>query len=143
MDIEASEPWAENGQTIQSAEGEETIRVVIGDARGERSNWRVVSWVSSSDSIQVAKYHQSENHASTPPFSFLQARCPSCRPTNSVKAIIENDDYYVATYNSRTNNNSNVYSEWKALRRNEIISDNIEGVSSRFFDEVNISSPVL
>ena len=58
MDIETSEPWAENGQTIQSAEGEETIRVVVGDARRERSNWRVVSWVSSSDSVQVAKYHQ-------------------------------------------------------------------------------------
>jgi len=25
--------------------------------------------------------------ASTPPLSFLQARCPSCRPTNSVKAL--------------------------------------------------------
>jgi len=25
-------------------------------------------------------------HASTPPLSFLQAGCPSCRPTNSVKA---------------------------------------------------------
>jgi len=61
--------------------------------------------------MQVSTLLQSENHASTPPFSFLQARCPSCRPTNSVKAIIENDDYYVATYNSRTNNNSNVYSE--------------------------------
>jgi len=27
------------------------------------------------------------NHGSTPPLSFLQARCPSCRPTNSVKAL--------------------------------------------------------
>jgi len=27
------------------------------------------------------------NHASTPPLSFLQARCPSCRPTNNVKAL--------------------------------------------------------
>jgi len=29
----------------------------------------------------------SDNHASTPPLSFLQAGCPSCRPTNSVKAL--------------------------------------------------------
>jgi len=29
---------------------------------------------------------QTDNHASTPPLSFLQAGCPSCRPTNSVKA---------------------------------------------------------
>jgi len=26
-------------------------------------------------------------HASTPPLSFLQAGCPYCRPTNSVKAL--------------------------------------------------------
>ena len=30
---------------------------------------------------------QTDNHASTPPLSFLQAICPSCRPTNSVKAM--------------------------------------------------------
>ena len=30
---------------------------------------------------------QSDNHASTPPLSFLQAGFPSCRPTNSVKAL--------------------------------------------------------
>jgi len=28
-----------------------------------------------------------DNHASTSPLSFLQAGCPSCRPTNSVKAL--------------------------------------------------------
>jgi len=27
------------------------------------------------------------SHASIPPLSFLQARCPSCHPTNSVKAL--------------------------------------------------------
>ena len=27
------------------------------------------------------------NHASIPPLSFLQAGCPSCRPTNSVEAV--------------------------------------------------------
>jgi len=30
---------------------------------------------------------QTDNHANTSPLSFLQARCPSCRPTNSVKAL--------------------------------------------------------
>ena len=30
---------------------------------------------------------QTDNHASNPPLSFLQAGCPSCRPTNSVKAL--------------------------------------------------------
>ena len=27
------------------------------------------------------------NHTSTPPLCFLRAGCPSCRPTNSVKAL--------------------------------------------------------
>ena len=30
---------------------------------------------------------QTGNHASTPPLSFLQAGCPFCRPTSSVKAL--------------------------------------------------------
>ena len=32
---------------------------------------------------------QTDNHASTSPLSFLQAECPSCRPTNSDKALNE------------------------------------------------------
>jgi len=30
---------------------------------------------------------QTDNHASTPPLNLLQAGCPSCCPTNSVKAL--------------------------------------------------------
>jgi len=37
--------------------------------------------------MQVYTALQTDNHASTPPLSFLQAGCPSCRPTNSVKAL--------------------------------------------------------
>jgi len=37
--------------------------------------------------LQVCTSLQTDNHASTPPLSFLQAGCPSCRPTNSVKAL--------------------------------------------------------
>ena len=37
--------------------------------------------------MQVCTSLQSDNHASTPPLSFLEAGCPSCRPTNSVKAL--------------------------------------------------------
>jgi len=33
------------------------------------------------------QYTTADNHASTPPLSFLQAGCPFCRPTNSVKAL--------------------------------------------------------
>ena len=37
--------------------------------------------------MQVCTLLQTDNHASTPPLGFLQAGCPSCRPTNSVKAL--------------------------------------------------------
>ena len=37
--------------------------------------------------MQVCTSLQTDNHASTPPLSFLQAGCPSCRPTNIVKAL--------------------------------------------------------
>ena len=36
--------------------------------------------------MQVYILLQTDNHAYTPPLSFLPARCPSCCPTNSVKA---------------------------------------------------------
>jgi len=36
---------------------------------------------------QVCTSLQTDNHASTPPLSFLQSGCSSCRPTNSVKAL--------------------------------------------------------
>ena len=41
-----------------------------------------ISWA-----ISVCTSLQTDNHASTPPLSFLQAGCPSCNPTNSVKAL--------------------------------------------------------
>jgi len=37
--------------------------------------------------MQVCTSLQTDNHASTPRLSFLQVGCPSCRPTNSVKAL--------------------------------------------------------
>jgi len=37
--------------------------------------------------MQICTSPQTDNHASIPPLSFLQAGCPSCRPTNSVKAL--------------------------------------------------------
>jgi len=43
--------------------------------------------------MQVCTSFQTDNHASTPPLSFLQAGCPSCRPTNSVRALKETIQY--------------------------------------------------
>jgi len=38
--------------------------------------------------VQVCTSLQTDNNASTPPHSvFLQAGCPSCHPTNSIKAL--------------------------------------------------------
>ena len=37
--------------------------------------------------MQVCILLQTDNHASIPPFSLLQAGCPSCCPTNSVEAL--------------------------------------------------------
>ena len=43
--------------------------------------------------MQVCISLQTDNHASTPPLRVLQAGCRSCRPTNSVKALV----YYSCT----------------------------------------------
>jgi len=39
------------------------------------------------DHTHVCTLIQTDNRASTPTLSFLQAGCPSCHPTNSVKAL--------------------------------------------------------
>ena len=44
--------------------------------------------------MQVCTSLQTDNHASTPPLSFLQAGCPSCRPTSSIKALKAESDYH-------------------------------------------------
>ena len=43
--------------------------------------------VASAGHMQVCTSLQTDNHASTSPLRFLQAGCPSCHPTNSVKAL--------------------------------------------------------
>jgi len=37
--------------------------------------------------MEICTTPQTNNHTSTPPLSFLHAGCPSCHPTNSVKAL--------------------------------------------------------
>ena len=51
------------------------------EARDSESQWHQLGH------MQVCTLLQTDNHASTPPLRFLQARCLSCRPTNSVKAL--------------------------------------------------------
>jgi len=52
------------------------------EARDSEWQWHQLGYV------QVCTSLQTDNHASsTPPLSFLQAGCPSCRTTNSVEAL--------------------------------------------------------
>ena len=49
--------------------------------------------------MQVCTSLQTDNHASTHPTTeFLQARCPSCCPTNSVKALKALDWFIILIY---------------------------------------------
>jgi len=43
---------------------------------------------------------QTDNHASTSPLNFTQARCPSCHLTNSIKALKAIDDYIMCPRNA-------------------------------------------
>jgi len=54
---------------------------VFTEARDSEWQWHQLGY------MQVCTSLQTDNHASTPPLSFLQAGCLSCRPTNSVKAL--------------------------------------------------------
>jgi len=53
------------------------------DARDSEWQWHQLGH------MQVCTLLQTDNHASIPPLSSLQTGCPSCRPTNSVKALEE------------------------------------------------------
>ena len=57
-------------------------------------HWRKRWWVAVASAglhVQVCTLLRTDNHTSTPPLSFLQAGCPSCHPTNSVKALKANN----------------------------------------------------
>jgi len=51
------------------------------EARDSEWQWHQLGY------MQVCTLLQTDNHTSTPPLSFLQAGCPSCHPTNRVKAL--------------------------------------------------------
>ena len=63
--------WYKKGKTNQDYTG----------ARDSEWQWHPLGH------MQVCTSLQTDNHASTPPLSFLQARCPSCRPTNGVSVL--------------------------------------------------------
>ena len=49
--------------------------------------------VASAGSYQVCTSLKTENHASTPPLSFIQAGCPSCHPANSIEGLKAPDNH--------------------------------------------------
>jgi len=51
------------------------------EARDSESQWHQLGH------MQVCTSLQTDNHTSTPTLNFLQAGCPFCCPTNSVKAL--------------------------------------------------------
>ena len=62
------------------------------EARDSEWQWHQLGHMHACTSLQT------DNHTSIPPLSFLQAGCPSCQPTNSVKAL----EAFTYTYTSIT-----------------------------------------
>jgi len=79
-------PFSGNTQVSRYQKGKTNLDFT--EARDSEWQWHQLG------RMQVCTSFQTDNHASTPPLlSFLQAGCPSCRPTNSVKALKANRDY--------------------------------------------------
>jgi len=72
-------PFSGTTQVSQYQKGKTDLDFT--EARDSEWQWHQL------DHMQVCILLQTDNHASTSPLSFLQAGCPSCRPTNSVKAL--------------------------------------------------------
>jgi len=70
-----------SGTTRVSRYQKGKIHLDFTEARNSEWQWHQLGH------MQVCTLLQTDNHASTPRLCFLQAGCPSCRPTNSVKAL--------------------------------------------------------
>jgi len=67
--------WQQKGKIRKVKQSEFT------EARDSEWQWHQLGH------MQISTLTQTHNHASIPPLSFLQARCPSCHPTNSIEAL--------------------------------------------------------
>ena len=77
-------PLSGTTQVSQYQKGKKPIWILL---KQEILGGSGISWAI----MQICTSLQTDNHASTPPLlCFLQAGCPSCRPTNSVKALKAN-----------------------------------------------------
>jgi len=72
-------PFSRTTQVSQYQKGKTNLDFT--EARDSRWQWHQLGHMQDCTSLQT------DNHTSTPPLCFLQAGCPSCCPTNSVKAL--------------------------------------------------------
>ena len=79
-------PFSGTTQVSQYQKGKTNLDFT--EARDSEWHWNQLGY------MQVCTSLQTDNHANTPPLSFLPAGCPSCRPTNSVKALKANHNLY-------------------------------------------------
>jgi len=77
-----NDPFTGTTQVSRYQKGETNLH--FPEARDSEWQWRQLGH------MQVCTLLQTDNDASTPPLSFLPAGCPSCRPTNSIKALKAN-----------------------------------------------------
>jgi len=76
-------PWTLSG-TTQMSQKCKTMKVKPIWIYWSKRQWVAVASVGPYANMHLA---QIDKHVSIPPLSFLQAGCPSCCPTNSVKAL--------------------------------------------------------
>jgi len=112
-------PFLPPNQQHQSTEGKSNIHTHTHPFNGPFSRTTWISWYQKGETnmdfteardsewqwhqlghMQVCISLQTNNHASTPPLSFLQAGCPSCHPTNSVKALKARCFYKIYKYSA-------------------------------------------
>ena len=72
-------PWSGTTRVSRCQKSETNLDFT--EARDSEWQWHQL------DHMPVCTSLQTDNHTSTTPLCFLQAGCPSCRPTNSVKAL--------------------------------------------------------
>ena len=73
-----------SGTTRESRYQKGNTNLDFTEARDSEWQWHQLGHMQACTSLQT------DNNASTPPLSFLHSRCPSCCPTNSVKALKAN-----------------------------------------------------
>jgi len=100
------------------------------EARHSEWQWHHLSHI-----MQVCNSLHADNNASTPPLSFLQAGCPSCHPTSSVKALKA-----LHTHSHTLINRQHIYRRHKNTDCNVKAYGSKSGCKTVFFSNNNYNS---